>query len=99
LGRGEDVVSIVTIDPKATDEHILSLALHEGRVLVTEDKDFGELIFVRRQPHGPIVRMVELTIPQQVEAMRELLDERASELKGAVIVTISRGRVRVRRAP
>jgi hypothetical protein len=31
--------------------------------------------------------------------MRELLDERASELKGAVIVTISRGRVRVRRAP
>jgi hypothetical protein len=28
--------------------------------------------------------MVELTIPQQVEAMEELLDERAGDLKGAV---------------
>jgi predicted nuclease of predicted toxin-antitoxin system len=26
----------------------------EGRILVTEDKDFGELVFVQRSPHGTI---------------------------------------------
>jgi predicted nuclease of predicted toxin-antitoxin system len=97
VGRGDDVVSIVAIDPKATDEEVLSLALRDERILVTEDKDFGELIFVRRLPHGPIVRMVELTVSEQLQAMRELLDEQANDLQGRVIVTIGRSRVRVRR--
>jgi predicted nuclease of predicted toxin-antitoxin system len=97
VGRGDDVVSVVSLDPKASDEHIMNVALGENRVLITEDKDFGELIFVRRLPHGPIVRLVELTVDEQVQAMGELLDQRASELQGRVIVTVTRGRIRIRR--
>jgi predicted nuclease of predicted toxin-antitoxin system len=66
-------------------------------VLVTEDKDFGELLFVHRQPHGPLVRVVELTVDEQVQAIGELLDQYADELTGPVVVTISRGRIRIRR--
>lgn len=61
-GRGHDILSAITIDPKASDDLLLSLALRDERILVTADKDFGELMFVRRLPHGPIVRLVELTV-------------------------------------
>ena len=40
------------------DDEILALAHRERRVLVTLDKDFGELAIVHEQPHGGIVRIV-----------------------------------------
>jgi predicted nuclease of predicted toxin-antitoxin system len=97
IGRGHDVLSAVAVDPRASDERLLALALQDERVLVTEDKDFGELVFVRRLPHGPIVRLVELTVDQQVGGMAELLDRHAAELTGPVMITITRARIRIRR--
>ncbi len=41
--RGEDVVWVREDQPGAPDEAVLSRAQKEGRVLVTLDKDFGEL--------------------------------------------------------
>lgn len=99
LGRGDDVVSVFAVDPKASDEEVMNEALREGRVLITEDKDYGELLFVRRLPHGPIIRLIELAVDEQVQALGDFLDQRASELQGRVLVTISRTRVRVRRVP
>ena len=69
VARGHDVVSAFQIDPTASDQELLVRALRENRVLLTEDKDFGELVFVRRYDHGPIVRLVELTVDEQVQAM------------------------------
>ncbi len=40
--RGHDVRLAEDVDPRASDERILSLAREEGRILLTEDKDFGE---------------------------------------------------------
>ncbi len=97
VGQGHDVVSAITIDPHASDHQLMELALREDRVLITEDKDFGELVFVRHLPHGPIVRVVELTVAEQVRAMEELLDQYSAELIGPVMVTVTRGRMRIRR--
>ncbi len=44
-GRGHDVVWIRVEAPGSSDETILSLAVGEQRLLVTFDKDFGELVF------------------------------------------------------
>jgi predicted nuclease of predicted toxin-antitoxin system len=96
-GQGHDVLSALAIDPKADDEVLMAHALHDDRVLVTEDKDFGELVFVRGLPHGPLVRLVEMTVDQQVAAIAELLEHHAAELTGRVIVTLTRGRIRIRR--
>jgi predicted nuclease of predicted toxin-antitoxin system len=93
---GHDVVSAVSIGPSASDELLLSIAVAEDRVLVTADNDFGELVFVRRLSHGPIVRVVELTVAEQVTAITELIAQHADALVGAVIVTVTRGRVRIR---
>jgi predicted nuclease of predicted toxin-antitoxin system len=97
VNKGHDVVSAVAIDAKASDEVLMARALAEERVFVTEDKDFGELIFVRKLPHGPIVRLVELTVDEQIAGMAELLEQHAAELTGPVIVTVTRGRIRIRR--
>lgn len=42
---GHDVASVAESAPGATDEQVLQLSLAEGRVLVTFDKDFGEMAF------------------------------------------------------
>ena len=97
VGLGHDTLSALAIDPRASDEQLLAFALQDDRVLVTEDKDFGELVFVRKLPHGPIVRLVELTVNEQVRAVDELLEQHAAALVGGVVVTVTRGRIRIRR--
>ncbi len=42
LVDGHDVVWMQQVGPASSDETVLALALTEGRVLLTFDKDFGE---------------------------------------------------------
>jgi len=44
-GDGHDVSCIQEIGPGSTDEQVLQIARNEDRVLLTFDKDFGELAF------------------------------------------------------
>jgi len=93
---GHDVRSAVDVDSRASDDTLLDLALQEQRVLVTEDKDFGELVFVQRAPHPCIVRFVEMRVEDQVAAMRELLTQYGREMEAGAMIVVTRGRVRVR---
>lgn len=62
---GHDVVWAGDWDEDPGDEEILSRARHEGRVLITLDKHFGELAIVHGQSHSGIVRLVNLSARQQ----------------------------------
>jgi len=44
---GHDVVAISEVAKGAKDEDVLERALNEKRVLITEDRDFGELVYAR----------------------------------------------------
>jgi len=44
---GHDVAWVRLDEPGATDERVLARSRAEGRVLVTFDKDFGELVLKR----------------------------------------------------
>src|SRR5437867_8782513 len=55
---GHDVVWAGDWDESASDEDIIARAAAEGRILVTLDKDFGELAVVQRVPHAGIIRLV-----------------------------------------
>jgi predicted nuclease of predicted toxin-antitoxin system len=44
----EDVVYVREVLPTAPDVDVLEWAVREGRTLVTEDYDFGELVFYRQ---------------------------------------------------
>ena len=93
---GHDVLSGVEIDPRAADEALLTLANQEQRVLVTEDKDFGELVFVRNLPHPCIIRFVDMQVVEKVAAMRELLEQHADAMHEGALIVVTRRRVRIR---
>ena len=83
-------------NPRATDEELLALATEGRRILVTEDKDFGELVFVRRLPHPCIVRLVEMTVAEKVVAIRELIESHPEAMRGNALIVVTRNRVRIR---
>lgn len=55
--QGYDVVSIYDDFAGITDDEVLQRALSENRILITSDKDFGEMVFKKQQRHCGIVLM------------------------------------------
>lgn len=78
------------------DEALLALAYEEERVLITEDKDFGELVFLRGQPHPAIVRLVEMAPLERVAAMRNLIEHHGNAMREGAIIVVTETRVRIR---
>jgi predicted nuclease of predicted toxin-antitoxin system len=42
---GFDVLAVVEVIPRAADDQVIGLAVIEDRILLTEDKDFGQLVY------------------------------------------------------
>ena len=78
------------------DEGILARAYAENRIVVTLDKDFGELAIVQGRRHRGIVRVVNFSAEQQATICLSVLARYAAELMKGAIVTAERNRVRVR---
>ena len=78
------------------DEIILAEAFADGRVLVTLDKDFGELAIARGQAHGGIIRLVNISARRQAAYCAQVVAQYADELQKNAIVTVEPGRVRIR---
>jgi len=78
------------------DEAILARAGEEGRVLVTLDKDFGELAVVRGARHSGIVRIVGLAARDQAPVCLQVFALHGALLEAGAIVTVEPGRIRVR---
>jgi len=52
---GFDVVSILDLDPTMPDAEILTIAESDQRMVVTMDKDFGELVFHSGKKHNGVL--------------------------------------------
>ena len=56
IALGHDVTAIAHDYPFALkDDEVLAIATAEQRILITNDKDFGELIFRRRLSHAGVI--------------------------------------------
>lgn len=95
---GHVVVWSAEWDSDPGDEEILLRAYREGRILVTIDKDFGELAIVRGLQHAGIVRLVGLRSGQQGPVCAEVLARYGAELRQGAIVTAGCSRARIRPA-
>lgn len=96
---GHDVIWVADWPHDPGDEEILSRAEAEGRVLITLDKDFGELAVVHELPHYGIVRLANLSIRDQAATCLEILSRYGDELHRGGVVTAERGRLRIRSMP
>lgn len=80
------------------DEEIISRAYAEGRLLVTLDKDFGELAIVHGAAHCGIIRLVGFSARQQAGVCMKVLSLHNADLQARAIVTAEPGRLRIRMA-
>ena len=98
--RGHEVVAIREIAPGSSDDEVLQLAHRLGAVLITADKDFGELIYRRGSASSGaiLVRLASLPASIRAEMIIQLLDERADSLHQYLAV-LAPGSVRLRKLP
>jgi len=94
---GHDVVWAGDWPEDPGDETILARAQGERRVLVTLDKDFGELAIHSGLPHAGIIRLVDIVPRRQAAVCLQVLAQYGAELQAGAIVTAKLGRIRLRR--
>lgn len=78
------------------DEEILKWANKNNQLMVTLDKDFGELAIVRGLPHVGIIRLVGIRAEQQGPVIVSLIEKYSKELSVSAILTVESWRVRVK---
>lgn len=95
---GHDVNYVAELSPGIMDEEVLALAREDITLLLTADKDFGELIFRQRYVKRGIVlyRLAGLSSPEKAEIISLAIAERGDELLNSFSV-ITEKAVRVRR--
>ena len=93
-GRDVEWVGDWPADPG--DEEILNHAHASGRILVTLDKDFGELAVLAGQAHAGIIRLVDILPRQQAAICLHVLSLHDEELRKGALVTATAFRIRIR---
>lgn len=97
---GSDVTAVAEDTPSITDRDVIDMARTENRVVLTEDKDFGQLVFAALAGStGVILVRYPTTARSEVPAtVVRVVQTLGTRLRGA-FVTLSPGRVRVNRLP
>jgi predicted nuclease of predicted toxin-antitoxin system len=97
---GHDVRAVAEVDLGATDDVVLEIASREQRVLLTEDKDFGQLVFAAGTSTRGVVFIrypatARFLLPQVVVDLVNTEQER----RAGAFVVVHPSRIRISRGP
>jgi predicted nuclease of predicted toxin-antitoxin system len=94
--QGYDVVSVYDQARASPDDAVIQMASDETRILITNDKHFGENVYRDRRSHCGVVllRLEDERPSSKIEVMSRLLDLYADKLEGAFIV-VSEQRIKI----
>jgi predicted nuclease of predicted toxin-antitoxin system len=97
---GHDVAYVAELSPGIPDQEVLELARLEGRLLLTSDKDFGELVYRQGLATSGVVllRLPGLDRGAAVERVLAAVADAAAQLRGRFSVVTPEA-TRVRKAP
>lgn len=99
---GPHVLAAAELSPEIDDEIVRAWAVRETRILVTNDKDFGELVFRSGQPHRGILlfRLQDESTANRIKVVEATLQNYAERLADHfVVVTETSIRVRPLESP
>jgi predicted nuclease of predicted toxin-antitoxin system len=86
--HGYDVVSVTEVFPQADDSWILQYAVSDRRIVITNDKDFGDMVFRDQGEHCGIILLrlsnTSATVKKQVAL--HVIQRYGEELVGAFCV-------------
>ncbi len=97
-GEGHDVFSVYEQARGMKDEFIIQKAFSENRILITNDKDFGEKVCREQYPHKGIVllRLEDERAVVKIATLKRLLDQHMNQLADNYVV-VTEKRVRFAR--
>ena len=78
------------------DDAIISRAYADDRVLITNDKDFGEKVFRGKQPHSGVIllRLADERSQSKINALQQVLAAYADQLANNFVV-VTEDKVRI----
>ena len=91
------MVWVRTAAPGASDSDVLAQAVRELRVLLTFDKDFGELAKASKLPSACGIVLFRLPMPRPADVRRLARLVNARDDWAGHFAVVERGRVRMRR--
>jgi predicted nuclease of predicted toxin-antitoxin system len=97
---GHDTAWVLSVAPGSTGDDVLRRSVDEHRVLLTFDKDFGELVFVRGEEAscGVVLFRVVLSTPEQTASFVAQTLAARGDWEGHFSV-VEPGRIRMRALP
>jgi predicted nuclease of predicted toxin-antitoxin system len=97
---GHEVRYVAEESPGMRDPEILQDANDGGSVLMTADRDFGELVFRQGRLHAGVIllRLAGLSAATKAELVAKAIRDHEDRLRASFCV-ITHGAVRIRRSP
>lgn len=97
---GYEVLAVAEASPSSADDSVLEFGLRRGRMLITEDKDFGRWVYADRRATGGVLflRYPAGARSGMAQDVLDLVTEKGDELIGRFVV-LQPGRVRIGRRP
>ncbi len=96
--RGHDATRIARDYPAGLpDERVLAIAREEQRILIANDKDFGELVVRRGLPHAGVILFrfpLDATAQEKIRALDRLFASHPTQLSRFLVLTPQGVRVR-----
>jgi predicted nuclease of predicted toxin-antitoxin system len=85
---GHDVYYVAEMEPGLRDDEVLDAAVRRRAILVTADKGFGELVFLRHRevPGVLLIRLAGLTLATKAELVVQAVGAHGDQLEGAFSV-------------
>ena len=86
--QGHDIFSVYDKARGSDDVTILKIANKDNYILITNDNDFGELIFRQKKPHKGIIllRLDDNRPKNKIEVLDKLLQSYSKQLKNNFVV-------------
>ena len=83
-----NVFSVYEEDRGLDDESVLKRAFTENRILITDDKDFGEMVFRQKKPHRGVIllRLENQRTENKIKVVKRLLEQYADQLVDNFVV-------------
>ena len=83
-----DVFSVYEEAKGSDDNWIIRKANEENRIIITGDKDFGELVFRKEKPHKGIIllRLENQRAENKIKKIDNLLEQYSDKIKNNFIV-------------
>jgi predicted nuclease of predicted toxin-antitoxin system len=96
--NGYDMEAVRDISATMSDDEILGIAVAEKRLVITMDKDFGELVYNSRLPHSGVLllRLDEATGEEKVGVIKGVLLQHSNVLASHFCV-YQNGRLRIKK--